>query len=116
MTNSKGSPVVVGGATSADPVCCRPEITSFPGQGDRTTSCRRIAGLIRDDVRVIELVEAIHSFDESMLANVDVSIKIGGDGSIVAKPPIHSPNASGAPNNLNFRIPGGLRVTRRKRC
>jgi hypothetical protein len=25
---------------------------------------------------------------------------------------IHSPNASGAPNNLNFRIPGGLRATR----
>src|SRR5580658_6858970 len=47
------------------PVCCRPEITSFPGQGDRTTSCRRIACLIGDDVRVIELVEAIHSFDES---------------------------------------------------
>src|SRR6202035_2109569 len=42
------------------PVCCRPEITSFPGQRDRTTSCRRIACLIRDDVRVIELVEATH--------------------------------------------------------
>ena len=26
----------------------------------------------------------------------------------MAKPPIHSPNASGAPNNLNFRILGGL--------
>src|ERR1700692_4292093 len=78
MTNSKGSSVVAGGATSADPVCCRPEITSFPGQGDRTTSCRRIAGLIRDDVREIELVEAIHSFDESRLGNVDVSIKMGG--------------------------------------
>ena len=35
-------------------VCCRPEITSFLGQGDRT--CRRIACLIGDDVRVIELV------------------------------------------------------------
>jgi hypothetical protein len=27
---------------------------------------------------VIELVEAIHSFDESKLGNVDVSIKIAG--------------------------------------
>ena len=53
--------------------------------------------LIGGDVRVIELVEAIHSFDESRL------------GSIVAKPPIHSPNDSSPPNNLNFRIPGGLR-------
>src|SRR5580698_9205372 len=44
-------------------VCCRPEITSFLGQRDRT--CRRISCLIGDDVRVIELVEAIHSFDES---------------------------------------------------
>jgi len=44
--------------TTRLPVCCRPEITSFPGQGDRTTSCRRIACLIGDDVRVIELVEA----------------------------------------------------------
>ena len=60
---------------------------------------------------MIELVEAIHSFDESKLGNVDVSIKIAGDGSIVAKRPIHSPNASGAPNNLNFRIPGGLRYS-----
>src|SRR5580693_6661840 len=68
------------------PVCCRPEITSFPGQGDRTTSCRRIACFIGGDVRVIERVEAIHS-----------------------------PNASGAPNNLNFRIPGGLRATRKER-
>src|SRR5580700_7463096 len=34
------------------PVCYRPEITSFPGQGDRTTSCRTIACLIGDDVRV----------------------------------------------------------------
>ena len=34
-------------------------------KADRTTSCRRIACLIGDDVRVIELVEAIHSFDES---------------------------------------------------
>ena len=44
---------------------------------------------------MIELVEAIHSSDESKLGNVDVSIKIA-DRSIVAKPPIHSPNASGA--------------------
>jgi len=64
---------------------------------------------------VIELVEAIHSFDESKLGNVDVSIKIAGDRSIVAKPPIHSPNASGASNNLNFGIPGGLRATRKER-
>jgi hypothetical protein len=38
-----------------------------------------------------------------------VAIKIAGGRLIVATPPIHSPNASGAPNNLNFRIPGGLR-------
>jgi hypothetical protein len=50
------------------PVCYCPEITSFSGQGDRTTSCRRIACLIGDDVRVIELVEAIHSFDESSMS------------------------------------------------
>ena len=90
------------------PVCRRPEITSFPGQGDRTTSCRRIACLIRDDVRVIELWRPFtHS---TSLGNVDVAIKIAEGRLIVAKPPIHSPNASGAPNNLNFRIPGGLRA------
>ena len=51
------------------PVCCRPEITSFPGQSDRTTSCRRIACLIGGDGRVIR---------ESKPGNVDVSIKIAG--------------------------------------
>jgi hypothetical protein len=35
--------------------------------------------------------------------NDDVSNQNSGGGSIVAKPPIRSPNASGAPNNLNFR-------------
>jgi hypothetical protein len=34
---------------------------------DRTASCRRIACLIGDDLRLIELVEAIHSFGESRL-------------------------------------------------
>jgi hypothetical protein len=87
------------------PVCyCCPEITSFSGQGDRTTSCRRIACLIGDDVRIIELVEAIHSFDESRQCRW---VNQNSGGRIVAEPPIHSPNASGAPNNLNFRIPGG---------
>jgi hypothetical protein len=64
------------------PVCCRPEITSFPGQGDRTTSCRKIACLIGDDVRVIELVEVIHSFDESRQRRC--VNQNSGDGSVVA--------------------------------
>jgi hypothetical protein len=54
-------------------------------------------------------VKAIPSFDESR--HVDAAVKIAGGLLIVANPPIHSPNASGAPNNLNFRIPGGLRAT-----
>ena len=70
-------------------VCCRPEITSFLGQGDRT--CRRIACLIGDDVRVIDLWKPFtHS---TSLGNVDVAIEIAGGRLIVTKPPIHSPKA-----------------------
>jgi hypothetical protein len=58
-----------------------------------------------------QLVKAINSFDESKQRRCVNQNSVGG--SIVAKPPIHSTNASGAPNNLNFRIPGGLRATRR---
>ena len=41
------------------PVYCRPEVTAFPGPGGRTTSCGRIACLIGNDVRVIELVDDV---------------------------------------------------------
>ena len=41
------------------PVCCGPETTSFPEQGARASS-RRIVCLIGDDVRLIELAEAIY--------------------------------------------------------
>jgi hypothetical protein len=48
---------------------------------------------------VIELVETIRSFDESRPGSVDVSIKIAGGPLDCCKPPIHSPNDSGASNN-----------------
>src|SRR5277367_3618931 len=60
----------------------------------RVRLAERIACLVGDDVRVVEPVEAIHSFDESRqhrFVNQNT-----GDGSIVAKRPIHSPSASGA--------------------